>query len=65
LAFGTASALFGAADNGACAYLQCSDQVWFNQAFGIAVLTGGLIFVADLAVVVLPSGDADRPSSYR
>lgn len=53
LAFGTALALFGAVDNDACAYLQCVDQAWFSQAFGVAVLTGGLIFVADLAVVVL------------
>jgi hypothetical protein len=53
LAFGTASALFDAVDNEACAYLQCADQAWFSQAFGVAVLTSGLIFVADLAVVVL------------
>jgi hypothetical protein len=53
MAGGTALAPFGAIDNDACAYLHCSDQAWFSQAFGVAVLASGLLFVADLAVALL------------
>ena len=53
MAAATALAPFGAIHNDACAYLQCGDQAWFSQAFGVAVLGSGLIFLADLLVVLL------------
>ena len=53
MAGATALAPFGAVQNDACAYLQCGDQAWFSQAFGVAVLGSGLLFVADLAVVLV------------
>ena len=53
LAGGTALLPFGAIDNDACSYLHCADQAWFSQAFGVAVLASGLLFVADLAVALL------------
>jgi hypothetical protein len=53
MAGATALAPFGAVQKDACAYLQCGDQAWFSQAFGVAVLGSGLLFVADLAVVLL------------